>query len=132
MNNPESQKIVLRFFEALAMLKAQKVIRGKQTFTRQYEINRWNMNQLEKDPGSNIFQVSWLSHLVTDYGVSSQWLLTGHGEMFSKKKLIHNESETVLYFPARSGARQDRCKTPASSEVGGWSGSILGGVPCRN
>lgn len=82
----ESQIIVKRFFEALYRLKADKKIRGKQTFTREYGINRWNMNTLEKEPERDIFQVSWLKFLVRDYGVSPMWLLTGFGDFYQNKK----------------------------------------------
>lgn len=86
MQTEDSQRVVKRFFEALAYLKARKVIRGKQTFTRAYNINRWNMNSLEKNPASDIFQPAWLSYLVNDYGVSAQWLLTGKGDILVSDK----------------------------------------------
>ena len=82
MQTTDSQKIVRRFFEALERLKADKRIRGKQTFTRAYGINRWNMLTLEKDNSRDIFQPAWLTYLVEDYGVSAQWLLTGVGEFY--------------------------------------------------
>lgn len=85
MQTPESQIIVKRFFEALYRLKADHKIRGKQTFTREYDINRWNLNTLEKEPERDIFQVSWLSFLVRDFGVSPMWLLTGRGDFYQKK-----------------------------------------------
>lgn len=71
-----------RFFEALQILKANKVIRGKQTFTNRYGINRWNLNTLEKEPSRDIFQVAWLEYLVRDYKVSPMWLITGEGSFF--------------------------------------------------
>lgn len=86
MQTTESQAVIRRFFEALYALKARKDIRGKQTFTNQYDINRWNLNSLEKDMSRDIFQVAWLTYLVRDYGVSAQWLLTGYGDMFRKQK----------------------------------------------
>lgn len=86
MQTTESQAVIRRFFEALYALKDRKEIRGKQTFTNQYGINRWNLNSLEKDMSRDIFQVAWLTYLVRDYGVSSQWLLTGRGDMFSSQK----------------------------------------------
>ena len=82
MQTTDSQKIVKRFFEALQRLKADKRIRGKQTFTRAHDINRWNMLTLEKDPSRDIFQPAWLTYLVEDYGVSAQWLLTGLGDFY--------------------------------------------------
>ena len=85
MQTEDSQKVINRFFEALRYLKEEKIIRGKQTFTRAYEINRWNMNTLEKDPSRDIFQAAWLTYLVNDYGVSATWLLTGRGDILLYK-----------------------------------------------
>lgn len=82
MQTEDSQKIVVRFFGALQKLKADKKIRGKQTFTRGHDINRWNMNTLEKDPTRDIFQPAWLAYLVEDYNVSPTWLLTGLGDFY--------------------------------------------------
>ncbi len=79
MQSAESQQVVRRFFEALYYLKEQKIIRGKQTFTRRYGINRWNMNTLEKEPERDMFQSAWLTYLVRDYGINATWLLTGAG-----------------------------------------------------
>ena len=88
MQTEDSQKIIGRFFEALAYLKECKMIRGKQTFTRAHDINRWNMNTLQKDMSRDIFQPAWLTYLVNDYGVSATWLLTGRGDilLYEKKK----------------------------------------------
>lgn len=82
MQTERSQQIVRRFFEALQTLKAMKIIRGKQTFTNRYGINRWNFNTCEKSPERDIFQVAWLEHLVADYKVSATWLITGNGSFF--------------------------------------------------
>lgn len=86
MQTEDSQKIIGRFFEALYYLKEQKVIRGKQTFTRQFGINRWNMNTLEKDHSRDIFQPAWLTYLVEEYDISPRWLLTGKGDIMSVAK----------------------------------------------
>lgn len=86
MQTKDSQEIVKRFFQALQYLKEQKVIRGKQTFTTKFGINRWNLNSLEKDPSRDIFQAAWLTYLVNEYGVSPTWLLTGRGDILKFKK----------------------------------------------
>lgn len=86
MQTADSQQIIGRFFEALQRLKTDRKIRGKQTFTRAHDINRWNMNTLEKDHSRDIFQPAWLTYLVEEYGVSAQWLLTGNGEFYRKTK----------------------------------------------
>jgi hypothetical protein len=82
MQSSDSQKIVERFFEVIYDLKARRVIRGKQTFTRAYGIDRWNFNKVEADKSRDIFQISWLAYLVNDFGVSSEWLMTGRGDMY--------------------------------------------------
>lgn len=82
MQTEQSQIIILRFFEALKILKEKKMIRGKQTFTNKYNINRWNINTLQKEPNRDSFQVAWLEYLVKDYNVSAEWLLTGEGDFF--------------------------------------------------
>lgn len=82
MQTEKSQEIVRRFFSALRRLKDDKVIRGKQTFTRRYGINRWNMCTCEKQPERDIFQVAWLGFLVSDYKVSPTWLLLGDGAFY--------------------------------------------------
>lgn len=82
MQNPDSQTIIKRFFEALQKLIEYKIIRGKQTFTRRYGINRWNMNTLEKEPERDAFQSAWLLYLTRDYMVSPRWLITGEGNFF--------------------------------------------------
>ena len=81
MQTEDSQAIIKRFFDALYYLKANKIIRGKATFTKAHGIDRWNLYKLEKDMASDIFQPAWLAYLVKDYGVSATWLLTGRGEI---------------------------------------------------
>jgi hypothetical protein len=83
MQNSESVKIVERFFEVLLELKARKVIRGQYTFVRRFGINNGNFHQLRQDKSRDLLQLSWLSYMVTYYGVSAVWLLTGIGNMFS-------------------------------------------------
>ena len=83
MQTPDSQEIVKRFFLALQYLKDEKLIRGKQTFTTKYNINRWNLNTLQKEPERDIFQTAWLTYLVCDYNISAHWLLTGEGTVFT-------------------------------------------------
>lgn len=97
MQNEQSVKIVLRFFQAVDILKANKIIRGKQTFTRRYNINRRNFCTCEKEPERDIFQVAWLENLVKDYKISPMWLLTGQGSFFEtgfNEEIVKNLQKT--------------------------------------
>ena len=85
MQNEESVKVVERFFEAIYDLKERKVIKGKQTFTRNYKINSCNFGLLEQDKIRDILQLSWIAHLVNDFHVSAEWIITGKGKMHKKE-----------------------------------------------
>lgn len=93
MQSADSQQIVIRFFGALARLKSDRKLRGKQTFTNRYGINRWNLNTLQKSPSRDIFQAAWLTYLVRDYGVSPLWLLTGEGAFYQEENITNKTKE---------------------------------------
>lgn len=81
MDDPrECKEISRRFFEAIDMLKAQKRIRGMQTFTRMYGENYWNFHTCRKE--NKRIKQEWLTYLVRDFNISALWLLTGTGNMF--------------------------------------------------
>lgn len=79
---PEGVAITKRFFEAIDTLCSMRRMRGLQSFTRTYNINRWNLITVKNDPEGHILKTECLSYLVRDYGVSSDWLLLGEGDMF--------------------------------------------------
>lgn len=85
MNNPDSIKIINRFYETIDFLKKSRQIRGIQTFTNKYGINKRNFYTVRKNPESDMFQLIWLSHLINDYGISAEWLMTGRGGMLMKR-----------------------------------------------
>jgi aromatic ring-cleaving dioxygenase len=85
MNNPESIKIIERFYQALDQVIANKLIRGKKTFCDRHGIDRWNLNTVRKKPESDMFQMSWISDLCNDFGISVEWIMTGRGGMFVEK-----------------------------------------------
>lgn len=85
MQSATSQAVIRRFFVAVRTLIEQKRLRGIQTFTRRYGINRRNFLTLEKQPERDMFQLEWFTALVRDWGVSARWLLTGDGEMFGEQ-----------------------------------------------
>lgn len=88
MNNPESIQIINRFYKALDTIVSMKLIRGKKTFTDRYNIDRRRFIYVSRNPESDAFQLVWITYIVRDFGVSSQWILTGNGEMFVADKFI--------------------------------------------
>lgn len=82
----EGVAITDRFFEALDMLKAKKKIRGLQTFTREFDINRWNMLTVRNNRGNAVLKVEWIYYLCSKYGVSVEWLVLNKGGMFDKSE----------------------------------------------
>ena len=86
----DNTEITLRFFSALDRLKADKVIHGVSNFTARHGIDNRNLYQLRQDPSRGIFKAWWLSVLVTDYGISPEWLLIGKGDMYQTKKAKSN------------------------------------------
>ena len=78
----EGISVTIRFFEALHTLKEQKKIRGLQTFSRNYDINRWNLITVRNRPDRSILKPEWIVYLVRDFGISSEWILLGIGPMF--------------------------------------------------
>ena len=80
----EGVSVTKRFFEAIDMLKAQKKIRGLQTFTNRYDINRWNLVTVRTQPEVSVLKPEWIVYLVRDYGISADWILLGRGGMFSE------------------------------------------------
>lgn len=78
--------ITKRFFEAIEYLRSIKRIRGLQTFTREHDINYWNICTVRNQPDRSVLKPEWLGWLVEDYGVSALWLLTGKGEVLNRTK----------------------------------------------
>ena len=91
MQSPESQIVIARFLEALQQLKDDRKIRGIQTFTTKYNINKRNLYFQKSNLESDIVQLSWFTYLVRDYGVSATWLLTGEGSFYSLPESYKND-----------------------------------------
>lgn len=76
------ESIEIRFFQAIDMLKQQKVIRGLGTFCREYNLNRSHLSKIKnKIPGHHGIEAVWVAYL-SEYGISSDWIITGKGKMF--------------------------------------------------
>lgn len=78
----EGIAVTNRFFEAIDMLKAQKKIRGLQTFTRLYNINKWNLITVKHNPERSVLKPELIVYLVRDFEISAEWILLGKGGMF--------------------------------------------------
>lgn len=78
----EGVAVTKRFFEAIDMLKAQKRMRGLLTFTKAHDINYWNINTVKAQPEVSVLKPEWIVYLVSDYGISADWILLGKGGMF--------------------------------------------------
>ena len=74
--------IAERFFFAIEELANRKVIRGLGTFARRYNLNYGNLYMLKCNIKTRNVRTEYLAYLAQDYGVSSEWLLLGNGEMF--------------------------------------------------
>lgn len=80
------QQIVTRFYIAIHELINRKEIRGIQTFTNLYDINRRAFKTIEANPQRKMFDTGWLNYLVKDFNVNAEWLLLGIGPMFKEEK----------------------------------------------
>ena len=81
MTQEEHISIIDRFFEALAWLKESRRIRGLQTFARSCGVDRRSLRRLMAQPEKYSLKVGWVVHLVREYGINADWLLTGEGQM---------------------------------------------------
>ena len=82
MHTQIDQQVVARFFEAMDALKERKDIGGYQSFCTRYDIDKRNFYKQRKQPQIQIMHFDWIVPLVTEYGISSLWLITGLGKMF--------------------------------------------------
>lgn len=78
----EGVAITERFFKVIDTLSDARHLRGLQTFTNKYKLNRRNLLHVKESPNNSVLKPEVLAHLVRDYGVSGEWLLTGEGHVF--------------------------------------------------
>jgi hypothetical protein len=81
MTEQEHLEIVSRFFEAIDWLKETRRILGLQTFARSCGVDRRSLRRLRAEPEKYSLKVGWVVHLVREYGINADWLLTGEGPM---------------------------------------------------
>ncbi len=80
--NKDGQAITERFFQSIELLTQLRKIRGLNTYTTRYNINRWNLITVRNNPQKSILKPEWLVPLVEDFNVSAEWLLTGRGNIY--------------------------------------------------
>lgn len=73
--------IMERFFNAFDICKRLKLIKSVTDFCNENGIDKPHFYTQRKNLGRGFFEVGWLVPLVKR-GVSSDWLLTGRGNMF--------------------------------------------------
>lgn len=64
------------------MLVAQNKIRGLQTFTTKYDINRWNLVTVKNNPDTSVLKPEYIAMLIRDLNISAEWIMLGRGGMF--------------------------------------------------
>lgn len=91
----ETIEIMNRFYEAVSVLILHKKIRGIQTYCNLASIDRRHFYAQRKEISRGWFQMSWMLPLIKEFGVSSDWLLLGKGNIFGVK-LEQKQRETAL------------------------------------
>lgn len=81
--NQDGIEITKRFFQAIDLLVQQGELRGLQSYTREYKINRWNLITLKKNPEICVLKPEYIVPLLRDFNISSEWIMLGKGRIFN-------------------------------------------------
>lgn len=81
MHTQIDKQVVGRFFQALDALIERKDIESVQAYCTAAGFDSRNIYAMKKDNATHMIHFDWLQPLITDFGVSALWLLTGLGEM---------------------------------------------------
>ena len=85
MVSAEGQKITARFFEAVDALISMGRLRGLQTLSKEIGVEGGNMRKLKRQPDTYILKPEYIRHIVIEYGVSANWVITGSGKMLNQQ-----------------------------------------------
>lgn len=86
MTSVDGIAITNRFFQAIEELKKRKEIRGLGTYTKRYNVNRWNLITLRDNPEKGNLKPEHIAYLIEGYDISPEWILLGRGKMFKYEK----------------------------------------------
>lgn len=84
----QTKAIMQRCFQAVDTLIADGVLKSNYQYCNTHGIDRRHFAAQKKDPEKGYFEVSWLVPLVSLYGISSDWLLTGRGQMSKRHAIL--------------------------------------------
>lgn len=82
--NKDTVSIIERFFAAFDALVLSGKIETISGFCEDNQIDKRHFYAQRKDVYRGYFEVGWLVPLITNYGVSSKWLMLGKGSMIGK------------------------------------------------
>ncbi len=85
--NDQSQKVVLRFYEALDRLKADGVIRGVSAFARIYGVNAWNF-ATQRSHGATRYRCHGLATWSATSGSHPRGFCSGKGVFTHRPGLL--------------------------------------------
>lgn len=78
----EGVQITQRFFKVIDLLIHNNTIRGLQTFTEIYNINRWNLITVRNNPTTRVIKPEWIYYLCKEYNISTDYIIFGKGPIF--------------------------------------------------
>ncbi len=78
----EGVEITKRFFKVIDLLISSNIIRGLQTFTSKYNINRWNLITVRDNPTTRVIKPEWIYYLCKEYNINPDYIITGKGQIF--------------------------------------------------
>ena len=82
----QGQEITARFFLAIDTLKNQGKLRSMRQFTQMYNLNYGNFYILKTKSHIYTLKPELIACLCKDFGISTEWILLGKGNLFSKDK----------------------------------------------
>lgn len=101
-----------RFFLALDTLASTGVIRGVGTFAKMHGLNASNLRNLRYQENWSVSS-EYIYYIIRDFGINSQWLITGQGSMFSDQELMVSALKKGAKLRAKSA---EKCENTCPEE----------------